>query len=72
MQSTSHIQIVLNGDSKDVPEGSTIAGLLELLSLDPSRVAVELDRRIVRQPEWASTVLGEGSKVEIVQFVGGG
>jgi sulfur carrier protein len=68
----SPMEIVLNGDARDVPEGCTLAGLLELLELDPSRVAVELDREIVKPPHWPVTILQPDSKVEIVMFVGGG
>ncbi len=66
------IDIVVNGRPHTVPEGQTILGLLRQLDLDPARVAVELDRRIVKQPMWAEAVLRAGSLLEIVQFVGGG
>ena len=66
------IAIVVNGDPHSAPEGQTILGLLEQLRIDPARVAVELDRRIVRQPLWRETPLQQGSRIEIVQFVGGG
>jgi len=66
------IDIVLNGESQAVTEGRTILDLLYQLNLDPARVAVELNRRIVKQPQWAETVLDAGAQVEIVQFVGGG
>jgi len=66
------IAIVVNGEPRTAPEGQTILGLLREMDLDPARVAVELDRRIVKQPLWKETVLGAGAQVEIVQFVGGG
>lgn len=66
------VNIVVNGESRSAAEGQTILGLLEELRLDPARVAVELDRRIVKQPLWAETVLRPGAEIEIVQFVGGG
>jgi sulfur carrier protein len=66
------VNIVVNGEPRSAAEGQTILGLLEELQLDPSRVAVELDRRIVKQPLWAETVLRPGAEIEIVQFVGGG
>ena len=66
------IEIVLNGEPRTAPQGQTVLGLLEQLHLDPSRVAVELDRRIVKQPRWADTVLQPGAEIEVVQFVGGG
>jgi thiamine biosynthesis protein ThiS len=66
------IQIVINGEDRTVPEGQTILGLLRDLRIDPARVAVELDRRIVKQPNWDATSLRAGARLEIVQFVGGG
>jgi sulfur carrier protein len=66
------IEIVINGERHTTTEGQTVLGLLQQLQLDPSRVAVELDRRIVRQPTWGETLLRAGAQIEIVQFVGGG
>lgn len=66
------IPIVVNGQPQTAPAGQTILGLLRHLELDPARVAVELDRRIVKQQHWAETVLRSGAQIEIVQFVGGG
>jgi sulfur carrier protein len=66
------IDIVVNGQPHTVAQGINILELLRYLQLDPERVAVELDRRIVKQSKWSETALGPGSQVEIVQFVGGG
>ena len=66
------IEIVVNGEPQTTPEGQTVMGLLQQLELDPARVAVELDRRILKQPHWQETVLRPGAQLEIVQFVGAG
>lgn len=66
------ITITVNGEPRATDEGQTVLGLLEQLQLDPARVAVELDRRIVKQPLWRETRLQAGAQIEIVQFVGGG
>jgi thiamine biosynthesis protein ThiS len=66
------IQITVNGEPRAAAEGQTILELLRQLDLDPARVAIELDRRIVKQPSWAGTTLRAGAQIEIVQFVGGG
>ena len=66
------IEITVNGEPQTVPQGQTILGLLQQMELDPTRLAVELDRRIVKQPCWPETVLRSGAQLEIVQFVGGG
>jgi thiamine biosynthesis protein ThiS len=74
MQGTSaaDITIVVNGEARQVCEGETIAGLVSILELDPERLAIELDRRIVKRAQWALTHLAAGAQLEIVQFVGGG
>ena len=66
------MEIVVNGEKRIAHEGQTILGLLKELGLEPARVAVEFDRKIVKQGLWQETVLRPGSQVEIVQFVGGG
>lgn len=64
--------ITVNGEEVIVPQGTSVAGLLEILKIDGARVAVELDRAIVRQREWDARMLEPGARLEIVQFVGGG
>ena len=66
------MEIVVNGEPRPAPAGQTISRLLADLRLAPERVAVELDRRIVKRDEWDSLALQPGAKLEIVQFVGGG
>jgi len=66
------MEITVNGEPRMAPEGQTILGLLRELGLEPARVAVEYDRKIVKQPLWPETVLHDGARLEIVQFVGGG
>jgi thiamine biosynthesis protein ThiS len=66
------MEIVVNGEPRSTPERQTVLGLLREMQLDPARVAVELDRCIVKQPSWSTTVLAPGARLEIVQFVGGG
>jgi thiamine biosynthesis protein ThiS len=66
------ILIRVNGDERQTAAGQTLAGLFVELSLDPQRVAVELNREIVRRTSWQETLLAEGDSLEIVEFVGGG
>jgi thiamine biosynthesis protein ThiS len=67
-----NVTIVLNGESRLVPDGLNIASLLNFLEIDGGRVAVELDRAIVRKPEWEAAEVRDGAQVEVVWFVGGG
>jgi thiamine biosynthesis protein ThiS len=66
------LTVILNGNQTVVAEGSGIRELVLSLSLNPERVAVELNRVIVRRAAWGSTTISEGDRVEIVHFVGGG
>lgn len=66
------MEILVNGQSSQVPEGQTVLELLASLSLDPARVAVELDGLILKQIHWKEKALQSGARLEIVQFVGGG
>ena len=66
------MEVVVNGDTRDLPEGTTVSGLLELLTVAPERVVVELNLTILKRAQGPSTMLKRGDQVEIVQFVGGG
>lgn len=66
------IQVTVNGEARSVPKGLDVARLLQHLSIDPARVAVELNRSIVRKQDWAATAVEEGAQLEVVWFVGGG
>jgi thiamine biosynthesis protein ThiS len=55
-----------------VPSGQSVATLLEWLQIGSDRVAVELDKAIVRKRDWEQTAVRSGSHIEIVEFVGGG
>ncbi|MBM3752730.1 MAG: sulfur carrier protein ThiS [Acidobacteria bacterium] len=66
------MEIVVNGTPRNVAQGTTILTLLEALAITPDRVAVELDRVIIKAPRWPETTLNDGARIEIVHFVGGG
>ena len=66
------MRIELNGEGKEVDAGTTLQRLVEQLALDTDRLAVELNREVVRRAEWGRVTLSEGDRVEIVHFVGGG
>ncbi len=66
------MQILVNGETRTAAGGHTVLDLLSEMGLDPARVAIELDRSILKRPSWPTTVLRDGARLEIVQFVGGG
>jgi sulfur carrier protein len=72
MQTTTAIPILVNGDRFEVPANSNIMSLLEFLKIAPDRVAVEVDRRLIRRRDWERTAVTGGAQLEIVEFVGGG
>jgi len=69
---SKEIQIRLNGEEKSVRPETSLAELLEILELDSTHVAIEVNREIIRKPQWEQFTLREGDSVEIVHFVGGG
>lgn len=66
------MKLTVNGEPMDLPEGTTVAGLLETLKLNPGLVVVELNLTILKRDELGNAVLKETDQVEIVHFVGGG
>ena len=66
------MNVIVNGDEKNMAEGIALSDLISALGLKPERLAVEVNRKIVRRADWPSTTLSEGDKVEVVHFVGGG
>jgi len=66
------MQIIVNGQSRTCETAVTLDGLLAELDLQPRRVAVELNRQLVRRAEFGHTTLRDGDRLEIVTLVGGG
>jgi len=66
------IEITINGDTRVVPAGLDLPGLLAHLGLAPETVVVEHNRRIVRRAGLAGIPVAGGDTIEIVHFVGGG
>ena len=71
-QQRSHMKLAINGESREFPDGLTLAALVAQLGMKADRVAVELNLEIVPRDEWKATQLRDGDRLEIVHFVGGG
>jgi len=65
------VTIHVNGQPKEIADGTTVAQLIAQHNLTPEKVAVELNRHLIRAEKY-ETVLNAGDEVEIVTFVGGG
>ncbi|HEV8311174.1 MAG TPA: sulfur carrier protein ThiS [Methylomirabilota bacterium] len=66
------MRIVVNGEPRDVREGLTLDGLLQELGVRRDYTAVALNREVARRASYASTVLREGDRVEVVHPMAGG
>ena len=66
------MRVYLNGESKEVQGNPSLAELISQLDLPAARIAVELNREVVRRSAWDQTMLNDDDRIEIVHFVGGG
>jgi sulfur carrier protein len=66
------VRIVVNGQERDVPAGTTVAGLVRLVGVAGQACAAEVNRALVPRREQDGRELREGDVVELVTLVGGG
>jgi len=66
------LRVYVNGDAKEFSAPISLSELITRLDLPAARIAVELNRNVVRRNDWSSTMLQENDRLEIVHFVGGG
>jgi thiamine biosynthesis protein ThiS len=68
----SKVKIILNGEEKFLEQKMSVAQLIAALELDTKKIAVEKDLEIVNPGQFSEVILDEGSRIEIVHFIGGG
>jgi thiamine biosynthesis protein ThiS len=66
------LRIQVNGESREVEDKLSLQDLVIYLNLSAARLAIELNQNVVRRGDWATMILKEDDRVEIVHFVGGG
>ncbi len=66
------ISVVINGNSREFERAISLKRLLESLDLPDRRIAVELNKQVVRQDIWDAVEVRDKDKIEIIHFVGGG
>ncbi len=66
------LRVFINGESKEISGTPSLAELINQLDLPATRIAIELNREVVRRNDWSSTILQDDDRIEIVHFVGGG
>jgi thiamine biosynthesis protein ThiS len=65
------MKVFINGEARDF-HGTSLTELITQLDLPPARIAVELNREVVRRSDWDGIMLKDDDRLEIVHFVGGG
>ena len=70
--SEGKLELLVNGEPRDVPPGCTVEGLIDCLGLERRRIAVAVNRSIVPRSLFDAHALGPGDRVEILEAVGGG
>ncbi len=66
------MQIKVNGETRELPENSSVKALAEVLALNETQIAIERNREIVPRSRWDEVVLSDEDEIEIVRFIGGG
>ncbi len=66
------MRVYVNGEAREFSSPLSLAQLITELDLPAARIAVELNRVVVRRNEWSATELRDDDRIEIVHFVGGG
>lgn len=66
------MDVKVNGEIKQVEQGTSLEALLELMQADRRKVAIEVNAAIVPRSLHADTLVQEGDVIEIVEFIGGG
>ena len=66
------MRVYVNGEPREIDHSLTLAELVTELDLPPARIAIELNRAVVRRNDWPATLLNDEDRIEIVHFVGGG
>ena len=69
---TPDLEILVNGDTRRMPAGSTLADLIERLGLGQRRLAVAVNRNVVPRVRFGARTLAAGDRIEILEAVGGG
>lgn len=64
--------VYINEEAREFPAGVNVAQMAEILQLDAKKVAMEINLSILPRSLYGETLLSEGDRIEIVQFIGGG
>ena len=71
-KATDTITIYCNGTSRSLKAGTSLSTLLESLNLPAGNLVIEINQQIIQPDEYETLELGDGDRVELIRFVGGG
>ncbi|MEJ7862042.1 MAG: sulfur carrier protein ThiS [Pyrinomonadaceae bacterium] len=66
------MKIIINGKAKEISNEVNIIELLEKFSLPKERIAIELNKHVVRKKDWENIKITNADQIEVIHFVGGG
>ncbi len=66
------MKVFINGEKRHIPNEVNLSELLKNLSLPSERIAIELNKEVVRKKDWENVRVADADKIEIIHFVGGG
>ncbi len=66
------MKILVNGESREIPEGTTLQSLIDELGIAEKVMAAAVNMEIVKKEQWSGHRLREGDRIELLHFVGGG
>jgi thiamine biosynthesis protein ThiS len=66
------VRVLINGEEKGLPGPISVSDLLDRFELPSQRVAIELNKIVIRKSNWTETLVNDGDRIEVVHFVGGG
>jgi sulfur carrier protein len=72
MENRWNMQVLINGEKRELPDGLTLSAVVRRLSLPERRMAVEVNKQVIRKQDWESFKIATNDNIEIVHFVGGG
>ncbi len=69
---TKIMRVIINGETKEIINEVSLSELLKHFSLPDERIAIELNKEVVRKKDWEKIRINDADKIEIIHFVGGG
>jgi len=66
------LTVTINGEERSLNGALSVRDLLSSLGMDPAKIAVERNLEIVPRSQYGAVMVGQGDKLEIVHFIGGG